>query len=63
MTTSRRELRQARRAARVQADALRQDLAAFASPAELLELSAMLARYDDHQTEGIRALVVLTPAA
>lgn len=63
MMIERRQLMLARRTARAEANALRRDLAAFASPAELLELSALLGRYDDADTEEIRSLVDLTRAA
>jgi hypothetical protein len=54
---SAREARRARRAGRIEREALARELAAFRSPAELIELSAMLERYADIQTEPIRDLV------
>lgn len=52
-----RERRLARRAARAARHALAVDLAAFETPAELTELSAILERYDDRETETLRRLV------
>jgi hypothetical protein len=63
MMTALRESRRVRRAKRSETDALRRDLATYESPAELLELAAMLGRHDDADTEAIRNLVDLTRAA
>lgn len=55
--TARADLR-ARRTELAARKALQQELAAFDSPAALLELSEMLARHDDDaETETIRSLV------
>lgn len=58
-----REDRQARRARRDARADLAQQLAAFTSPGDLLDLSATLARYDDAETESIRNIVDWTVAA
>jgi hypothetical protein len=42
---------------------LARDLAAFDSPSDLLELSAILYRYDDAETADIRTLVDWSRAA
>ena len=44
-------------------DELARDLATYDSPADLLELSAMFARYPDAQTEDVRPLVNWSRAA
>jgi hypothetical protein len=56
MSTTRAQLR-ARRADRDARRTLEHELAAFDSPADLLELSAMLERHDDAETETIRRIV------
>lgn len=47
----------ARRAARAARDALAKDLAAFDSPNDRLELSAILARHEDVETAEIRQVL------
>lgn len=42
---------------------LARELSEFRSPAELAELSALLDRHPDEQTEALRELVDWTPAA
>jgi len=59
-------LREERRAQRVQRDAreaLAQQLSAFQSRRDLIDLSALLARYDDAKTEGIRGVIDWSSAA
>jgi hypothetical protein len=57
---ARREEYRAQRDAR---NALARELAAFDSPRDLVDLSAMLERYDDVDVAEIRRLVRWTPAA
>jgi hypothetical protein len=52
-----------RRSDRQQHRALAQDLAGFSTQAELLELSALLQRYDDQETDRIRNAVDWARAA
>lgn len=46
-----------RRAVRARRAALARDLDTFDTPSALLDLSAMLARYPDQETAGLRATV------
>lgn len=55
--------RRAARARREQDRALQQELAAFTSRADLLELAAILERYDDDRAAPIRRLVDWSHAA
>ena len=52
-----RERRRAQRADRAAERALRDDLASYSTPAELIELSALLRRHDDQDAEPIRRIV------
>jgi hypothetical protein len=63
MMTALRHTRRARRAERTAEQALVHDLAAFNSPADRLELSALLGRHDDAETAEIRRLVDIIRAA
>ena len=58
-----RERMQANRAAREAREALTRDLAAFETQADLNELSAVLDRYDDKDTDLIRRSVDWSAAA
>ena len=51
------ERRRAQRADRQAERALRHDLASYSTPAELIELSALLRLHDDHDAEPIRRIV------
>jgi hypothetical protein len=63
MMTERKNNRRARLAARAERIALRNDLGCYSSPADRLELSALLYRHDDAETAEIRELVDLTRVA
>lgn len=63
MMTELKENRRARQVARAARLALIHDLAGYHSPAERLELSALLERHDDAETAEIRELVDLTRVA
>lgn len=52
-----------RQIARASRKKLARELAAFDSPSDLIDLSAMLERYDDAEVADIRRLVDWTPAA
>ena len=60
---ARREDRRARRVRHEARADLAHQLAVFTSPSDLLDLSAILARYDDAETEDIRNIVDWTIAA
>jgi ribosomal 50S subunit-associated protein YjgA (DUF615 family) len=51
------ELRRARRAARAERSRLRAELASYRTPAELLELDAILERHPDADAEPVRRLI------
>ena len=55
--------REEHRAQRDARDALARELAAFDSPSDLVDLSAILERYNDVDAEEIRRLVDWSPAA
>ena len=49
--------REVMRAARAERKALRHDLASYTTPRDLDDLEAILARYSEHETAGIRRLI------
>ncbi|HLK96059.1 MAG TPA: hypothetical protein VK365_10015 [Nocardioidaceae bacterium] len=51
------EIRRARRAARAERSRLRAELASYRTPAELLELDAILERHPDADAEPVRRLI------
>jgi hypothetical protein len=63
MMTGLKENRRAYKAARAQRIALMNELGRYSSPADRLELSALLYRHDDAETAAIRELVDLTRVA
>lgn len=52
-----------RRVARARRRQLERDLAGFATPAQRLDLDAMLSRYPSEQTEDIRRILAAQDAA
>jgi hypothetical protein len=56
-TSMRAVKRDVMRAARAERRSLRRDLASYNTPGDRASLEAVLARYDDEQTAGIRGLV------
>ena len=49
--------REAMRAARAERQALKQDLASYTTPRDLDDLEAILARYSEQETAGIRRMI------
>jgi hypothetical protein len=56
-TSMRAAKRDVMRAARAERKSLRRDLAGYASPGDRADLEAILARYSDDETAGIRSLL------
>jgi hypothetical protein len=53
--------RASRRAARAEHKSLERELAGYASPSDLADLEAILARYSDEETDEIRRLLRACP--
>jgi hypothetical protein len=56
-TSMRAAKRDVMRAARAERKSLRRDLAGYASPGDRADLEAIIARYSDDETAGIRSLL------